>query len=27
MAHDMETGLRKGPDGKLIPAHFIQSVA
>ena len=26
MAHDMETGLRKDPDGKLIPAHFIQNV-
>lgn len=24
--HDMESGLRKDKDGKLIPAHFIQSV-
>jgi sulfur-oxidizing protein SoxZ len=27
MAHDMETGLRKDPAGKLIPAHFIRNVA
>jgi sulfur-oxidizing protein SoxZ len=26
MSHPMETGLRKGPDGKPIPAHFIQNV-
>ncbi|HYX64748.1 MAG TPA: thiosulfate oxidation carrier complex protein SoxZ [Burkholderiales bacterium] len=26
MAHPMETGLRKGPDGKMVPAHFIQNV-
>lgn len=26
MAHPMETGQRKGPDGKLVPAHFIQNV-
>ena len=26
MAHPMETGLRKGPDGKIVPAHFIQNV-
>lgn len=26
MTHPMETGLRKDPDGKLVPAHFIQSV-
>jgi sulfur-oxidizing protein SoxZ len=26
MAHDMETGLRKDPDGKLVPAHFIRNV-
>ena len=26
MSHEMETGLRKGPDGKAIPAHFIQNV-
>lgn len=27
MKHDMETGLRKDAAGKVIPAHFIQSVA
>jgi sulfur-oxidizing protein SoxZ len=26
MAHPMETGQRKGPDGNLVPAHFIQNV-
>ena len=27
MSHEMETGLRKDAAGKLIPAHFIQSVS
>jgi sulfur-oxidizing protein SoxZ len=27
MAHEMETGLRKDPDGKLVPAHFIRNVS
>jgi sulfur-oxidizing protein SoxZ len=27
MAHEMETGLRKDADGKLVPAHFIQNVS
>jgi sulfur-oxidizing protein SoxZ len=26
MAHEMETGLRKDPSGKLVPPHFIQQV-
>jgi sulfur-oxidizing protein SoxZ len=26
MAHDMETGQRKDGSGKVIPAHYIQSV-
>ena len=26
MTHPMETGLRKDPDGKVVPLHFIQSV-
>ncbi len=26
MNHPMETGLRKGSDGKLVPPHFIQNV-
>jgi sulfur-oxidizing protein SoxZ len=26
MAHPMETGQRKGPDGKLVPLHFIQTI-
>ncbi|HEX7055382.1 MAG TPA: thiosulfate oxidation carrier complex protein SoxZ [Burkholderiales bacterium] len=26
MAHPMETGQRKGSDGKLVPRHFIQNV-
>lgn len=24
--HDMETGLRKDPAGKLVPSHFIQKL-
>lgn len=24
--HDMETGLRKDPEGKMIPPHFIQTL-
>ena len=24
--HDMETGRRKDPEGKIIPAHFIQEL-
>ena len=27
MTHPMETGQRKDPDGKLVPAYFIQNVA
>ena len=27
MSHDMETGQRKDAAGKVIPAHFIQSVS
>ena len=27
MSHEMETGLRKGNDGNLVPAWFIQNVA
>ena len=27
MSHPMETGQRKGSDGKPIPAHFIQHVS
>jgi sulfur-oxidizing protein SoxZ len=27
MTHPMETGQRKDPDGKLVPAHFIQTVS
>ena len=27
MAHPEETGLRKGPDGALVPAHFISGVS
>ena len=27
MSHEMETGQRKDAAGKLIPAHFIQSVS
>jgi len=26
MAHEMETGTRKGSDGKIVPAWFIQEV-
>jgi len=26
MGHPMETGQRKGPDGKIVPMHFIQNV-
>jgi sulfur-oxidizing protein SoxZ len=26
MSHPMETGQRKGPDGKVVPVHFIQNV-
>ncbi len=26
MSHPMETGQRKGSDGKIIPLHFIQNV-
>jgi len=26
MNHPMETGLRKGSDGKPVPAHFIQNI-
>src|SRR5262249_46825234 len=26
MSHPMETGLRKTPEGELIPAYFIQTV-
>ena len=26
MTHPMETGTRKGKDGELIPAHFIQEI-
>jgi sulfur-oxidizing protein SoxZ len=26
MTHPMETGMRKDPDGKLVPAHFIQTL-
>lgn len=26
MAHPMETGQRKGADGKIVPMHFIQNV-
>lgn len=26
MAHPMETGQRKGPDGKSVPAHYIDQV-
>ena len=27
MAHPEETGLRKGPDGAIVPAHFISNVS
>jgi sulfur-oxidizing protein SoxZ len=26
MAHEMETGLRKDAQGKIVPAHFIRNV-
>jgi sulfur-oxidizing protein SoxZ len=26
MTHPMETGLRKDADGKIVPAHFIQTI-
>jgi sulfur-oxidizing protein SoxZ len=26
MSHEMETGQRRGSDGKVVPAHFIQEV-
>ncbi len=26
MSHEMETGQRKDSDGKIVPAHFIQTV-
>ena len=26
MTHPMETGLRKDPDGKIVPMHFIQNL-
>jgi sulfur-oxidizing protein SoxZ len=26
MSHPMETGQRKGPDGKIVPMHFIQNL-
>jgi sulfur-oxidizing protein SoxZ len=26
VSHDMESGLRKTADGKLVPAHFIQTI-
>lgn len=26
MGHSMETGQRKGSDGKIIPAHFIKDI-
>lgn len=27
VSHEMETGLRRAADGKLVPAHYIQSVS
>jgi sulfur-oxidizing protein SoxZ len=27
MAHPMETGLRKDPQGNTVPAHFIQNIS
>jgi sulfur-oxidizing protein SoxZ len=27
MTHPMETGQRKDPDGKIVPLHFIQTIA
>jgi sulfur-oxidizing protein SoxZ len=26
VSHDMESGQRRGADGKLVPAHFIQTI-
>lgn len=26
MGHEMESGARRGSDGKMVPAHFIQNV-
>jgi sulfur-oxidizing protein SoxZ len=26
MSHPMETGQRQGPDGKVVPVHFIQNL-
>ncbi len=26
VSHEMESGLRRAPDGKLVPAHFIQII-
>ncbi len=26
VSHDMESGLRRGADGKVVPAHFIQTI-
>lgn len=27
VSHDMESGQRRGADGKLVPAHFIQTIS
>jgi sulfur-oxidizing protein SoxZ len=27
VSHDMESGQRRAADGKLVPAHFIQTIA
>lgn len=27
VSHEMESGQRRGSDGKLVPAHFIQTIA
>ena len=27
ISHEMESGMRKAADGKLVPAHFIQTVS
>ncbi len=26
VSHDMESGQRRGADGKIVPAHFIQTI-
>ncbi|NJM42885.1 MAG: thiosulfate oxidation carrier complex protein SoxZ [Brachymonas sp.] len=26
VSHEMETGQRRAPDGKVVPAHFIQTI-